>query len=223
MLDMYPKLITNVDTDEPVVALTFDDGPHPLYTPRVLDILAEHRARATFFMVGEAASNNLDIVRRVATEGHAIGNHTWNHPFLPRVRSRIRRFQQLWACARATAPYCQRLFRPPFGAQNSQVRWDAFMFRYKLIMWNVSAQDWVPQSSDEIAEKIINGAKPGNIFLLHDGMCGGKGPEKLGDRESMVEGLEKALIYLQQKFRFVTVPEILQAGRPVCKWPLNSQ
>lgn len=222
-MDIYPKLITNVDTHECVAALTFDDGPHPLYTPRVLDILEEHGARATFFMVGEAASKNPDIVKRVAAEGHAIGNHTWNHPFLPRVRSRFRRLQQMWACARAIAPYGQRLFRPPFGAQNSQVRLDALMFRYKVIMWNVSAQDWISQSSDEIAEKIIDRTKPGSIFLLHDAMCGSKVPEEPGDRESMIDGLDKALTVLQKKIRFVTVPEILRAGRPVCKWPLNTQ
>ena len=222
-MDIYPKLITNVDTSERVVALTFDDGPHPIYTPRVLDVLAKHEAKATFFMVGESARKYPAIVKRVAMEGHVIGNHTWNHPFLPHVRSRVHRLRQMWDCSRATAPFGQRLFRPPFGAQNTQVRLDAFMFRYKVIMWNVSAQDWIPQSAEEIAEKIIGRVKEGNIFLLHDAMVGSKVPEEPGGRDSMVEGLEKALIVLDRKIRFVTIPEILSVGRPVFKWPLNAE
>ncbi|MEX2493358.1 MAG: polysaccharide deacetylase family protein [Nitrospirales bacterium] len=222
-MSIYPKLITNVETKEPVVALTFDDGPHPVNTPRVLTVLAKYQAKATFFMVGEAARKHPEIVRMVGEAGHAIGNHSWDHPYLPRVHSRFKRLKQMWACAKATAPYCQRLFRPPFGAHNDQVLFDARLLRYKVIMWNVSAQDWVPQTSDEIAQKMIDRLKPGNIFLLHDTICDSKLPETDFDREPMIQGLDKALYVLKPHIQFVTVPTLLLAGKPVSHWPIPRQ
>src|SRR6478735_7834989 len=80
-------VITHVDTTEAVVALTFDDGPHPQWTPRLLDLLDRHGAKATFFMVGEMAMRHPDLVDRVISAGHAIGNHSWNHPSFPAVTS----------------------------------------------------------------------------------------------------------------------------------------
>lgn len=217
------RLITNVETQHSLAALTFDDGPHPLYTPRVLRILEEHGAKATFFMVGEAASRCPEIVRDVVNGGHVIGNHSWNHPNLTTVPSRLQRLKQLWNCANATVPYCQRLFRPPFGAQNAKVRFDARLFRYQVILWNVSAQDWILQDSEEIARKMINRVKPGSIFLLHDAIypyAGSKVPEEISDRVPMLNGLDKALSVLKKQIEFVTVPELLLAGKPVCHWPI---
>jgi peptidoglycan/xylan/chitin deacetylase (PgdA/CDA1 family) len=220
---LYPSVITHVETLNPFAALTFDDGPHPVYTPRILTILEQHGARATFFMVGEAASRYPEIVRMVDRGGHVIGNHCWNHLYLPGIRSRLRRLRQLWACARATAPYSSRLFRPPYGAHNDQIRFDTLIFRYKLILWSASAQDWIPQEPEEIAQKIIDRVVPGSIFLLHDGMY--PSPDKetepaiQWDRKPMLKGLAKALTVLKGKIHFVTVPELLQTGRPVSNWP----
>jgi len=222
---MSSKPITNVETDNAISALTFDDGPHPAYTPQVLRILEKHGAKATFFMVGEAANRYPEIVRDVANRGHVIGNHSWNHPYLPNIRSRPRRLKQLWSCARATAPYCQRLFRPPFGAQNAHIMFDARLFRYRVILWNVSAQDWTLQDSEEIAQKMIDRVTPGSIFLLHDAIYPGENvdvPEEVQDRVAMINGLDRALSVLKQQIRFVTVPELLRAGKPVCNWPLSN-
>lgn len=220
---MCPRVITNVETYDSVAALTFDDGPHPVYTPRVLSVLEKHGVSATFFMVGEAASKYQEIVKMVARSGHAIGNHSWNHQNLTSIQSRLRRLKQMWACARATAPYCKRLFRPPCGQYNGQTRLDALIFRYKVILWNVSAQDWIPQGSDEIAQKMINRITPGSIFLLHDAIYGSEVSEAVQDRGPMLDGLEKALTILKRKIHFVTVPELLRAGRPVCNWPIPPQ
>lgn len=220
---MRHRVLTHVETQDPVAALTFDDGPHPVYTPQVLRILDKHGAKATFFMVGEAASQYPEIVKDVARAGHVIGNHSWDHPYLPNIRSRIFRLKQLWHCANATAPYCQRLFRPPFGAQNAQIRFDARLFGYQVILWNVSAQDWILQDSEEIAQKMINRVKPGSIFLLHDAIyayAGSEESEEVKDRASMLQGLDQALSVLKQQIRFVTVPELLRAGKPVCNWGL---
>lgn len=223
-IGMYPKGITNVETNDPVAALTFDDGPHPVYTPRVLSILEKHGASATFFMVGEAARRYPEIVRMVARGGHVIGNHCWNHVHLPGVRSRLRRLRQLWAGARATAPYCKRVFRPPYGAHNDKILFDARILGYKVILWSASAQDWLPQGPEEIAQKIIDRIEPGTIFLLHDGMSSGSGKEKAPGpawtREPMLQGLERALDVLRGKMHFMTVPELLHAGRPESNWPI---
>ena len=219
----HPKMITNVETQQPVAALTFDDGPHPIDTPRVLDVLEKYQAKATFFMVGESAKRYPNVVRMVAEAGHAIGNHSWDHPYLPRVQSRFRRLKQLWNCAKATAPYGQKLFRPPFGAHNDQVLFDAWLLGYTVILWNVSAQDWVSQKSDEIAQKMIVRLKPGNILLLHDAICDSKLSETDFDRDPMIQGLDKALSVLRFQLQFVTIPILLQAGKSVSNWPILRQ
>lgn len=223
VLQMCPDVITHVKTREPVAALTFDDGPHPVYTPHLLSILKKHGARATFFMVGVTAKRYPEIVKMVARAGHAIGNHSWDHPNLNQIRSRRRRLQQMWACARATAPYCKGLFRPPFGAHNSQIRLDALLFRYKIILWSVSAQDWLPQGAEDIARKIIDRITPGSIFLLHDASCSNKVPDPQADRKPMLDGLETALSELKQEIQFVTIPELLRYGRPVSNWPRSAE
>ena len=215
---MCPDVITHVETRDPVAALTFDDGPHPVYTPRVLSILEKHGASATFFMVGMSARRYPKIMRSVAKAGHVIGNHSWDHPNLTQIRSRLSRLKQMRACAKAAAPHCKRLFRPPFGMENTQIRIDALLFRYKVILWNVSAQDWMPQGSEEIAHKMITRVTPGSIFLLHDAICGG-GPDTKLEREPMLDGLEMALAVLKRKIHFITIPELLRAGRPVSNWP----
>jgi peptidoglycan-N-acetylglucosamine deacetylase len=109
--------ISHVHTRESVAALTFDDGPDPEYTPRLLAILERYRAQATFFMTGKAAQAHPELVRRVAQAGHAIGNHSWDHPSFPLISGRERR-AQIRACAQALVPYGSRLFRPPYTEQN---------------------------------------------------------------------------------------------------------
>src|SRR3990172_5069992 len=96
--------VTHVSTHASVVALTFDDGPHPEFTPRLLDILDKHQAQATFFMIGAAAQRYPDLVRRAAQAEHAIGNHSWDHPSFPLITGRERR-AQMRACAQAITPY----------------------------------------------------------------------------------------------------------------------
>jgi peptidoglycan-N-acetylglucosamine deacetylase len=219
---MLSRVITNVETQEAAAALTFDDGPHPVYTPRVLDVLTKHGAKATFFMLGESARSHPNVLRRVVDGGHAIGNHTWTHLNLCRVRSRIRRLKLMWDGARAIRPHCRRLFRPPYGAHNRQVLLDASLFRYRTILWCASAQDWTLQGPEEIARKIVDRMTPGTIFLLHDAIVDRKGNEAIEDREPMIEGLDRALAQLSRTIRFVTLPSLLRTGRPVSRWPLNT-
>jgi len=219
VLRMCPAAITHIETRDPVAALTFDDGPHPVFTPLVLSILEKHSVKATFFMLGVAARRYPKIVRMVSNAGHVIGNHSWDHQSLTGIRSRLQRLNQMWACQRATAPYYNRLFRPPFGAQDSQIRVDALLLGYKIILWSESAQDWISQESEEIARKIKDRVIPGSIFLLHDAIHDSLESEASWDRRPMINGLDMALSILKDQIHFVTIPELIKYGHPVSNWP----
>jgi peptidoglycan/xylan/chitin deacetylase (PgdA/CDA1 family) len=213
--------VTHVDTRGPVVALTFDDGPHPTYTPQLLDLLKRNRALATFFMVGQAAARYPAIVRRIVEEGHAIGNHSWDHPSFPRISGRERR-RQIRLCAKVLGRHDSGLFRPPYTDQSWASRFDAMWLRQKVIMFNCEVGDWFESSSDRIAEQLCKSVRPGSIVALHDALYDqGKpkiGPrldrEPLVDRGPMLRALEQFLAKRGSHFRFVTVPELLRCGRP---------
>ncbi len=133
------------------VALTFDDGPHPEHTPRLLDILERHQVRATFFPVGEFAQKYPELIRRAAEAGHAIGNHSWSHAAFPFITSREQR-EQIRAAAQAVAPYGQRIFRPPYGYQNVRSRLNAMWLGYQVVTWSVHAEDWFDRDADWMVE-----------------------------------------------------------------------
>jgi peptidoglycan/xylan/chitin deacetylase (PgdA/CDA1 family) len=214
--------LTHVETQEPVAALTFDDGPHPHYTPRLLQILAKHRVRATFFMVGEAACRYPGVVQQVAAGGHVIGNHSWDHPSFPLLSGHERR-QQIRACARAIAPYGQRLFRPPYLHQSVASRFDALRLGYLVIAGNVFSQDWRPLDADSLADGITARIQPGSIVMLHDAICGSVQAQSQDDREPMLAALDMVLGRLGRRFRFISIPELLRCGRPQwqhwTQWP----
>jgi peptidoglycan-N-acetylglucosamine deacetylase len=206
-------MITHVSTREPLVALTFDDGPHPLYTPRLLEVLRKHGAQASFFMLGQAAQQYPDIVRLVASEGHAIGNHSWDHPSFRRISGRERR-AQIRACERAIAPYGARLFRPPYGQQGMWLWLDAAWLRYTVVAWNASANDWRAHDANWIAERLIDQLQPGCVINLHDNVVNAE-QEGDADREPTVAAVSTLLERTGGVFRFVTVPELLKHGRPI--------
>ena len=207
-----PGTITHVDTDRAVAALTFDDGPHAEFTPRVLDALGRHGARATFFMIGERAHRQPALVRAVASLGHEIANHSWDHPIFPSISAHARR-AQIRACARAIAPYGRRLFRPPHGYENVACQLDALWLRHRVVAWNVAVDDWCTTDVTSMAERLVNDIRPGSIVLLHDGMCDAADDRYL-DREPMLKALDNALERLENRWRFVTISQLLRAGRP---------
>lgn len=214
--------ITHVATKEPVAALTFDDGPDPDSTPRLLDILAKHNAHATFFMIGKAAERYPKLVQQVAQAGHAIGNHSWDHPSFRAINGRQRR-QQIRSCAKAIAPYGQRLFRPPYGDQSVVSRLDAFLLRHKVVTWSMHAFDWEKHDSKWMVEKLESSLKPGSIILLHDSLWDTivEGAE---DRLQMLETLDMFLEQASTRFRFITLPELFKYGRAIkCNWYFDSK
>lgn len=206
--------ITHVNTCEPVVSLTFDDGPHPVYTPLLLKILRKHGAHATFFMVGEAAQRYRNIVELIKRGGHVIGTHSWDHSSFTSINRKERR-KQLRACKKIIAPSGHRLFRPPWGNQSLSSRIDALLFGYEVIGWNVVAEDWLDLTSDTIAERLIKTIRPGSIVLLHDAIYKSIFDSPQYDRTAMLDAVDTVLERLCSQFSFVTIPELFHFGKPV--------
>ena len=204
--------ITHVKTNHNVVALTFDDGPDPRFTPRLLEVLKRHEAKATFFMIGKNAQRYPYIVKQVFQAQHAIGNHSWDHPSFPLITGRERR-AEIRSCEKAIAPYGRRLFRPPFGHQTLTSHLEALLLRYKVVTWNILAEDWLDHDADWIAANMANKIHVGSIALLHDRLYHVY-EDRYADREPMLDAVNMLLERLSSRFLFVTVPELLQHGRP---------
>jgi peptidoglycan/xylan/chitin deacetylase (PgdA/CDA1 family) len=197
-----------------MIAFTFDDGPHPEFTIRLLHILEKHRAHATFFVVGESASRYPEVMRQMAEGGHAIGNHSWDHPSFPLISGSERR-AQMRSCASALAPYGgQRLFRPPYGHQSLASRLDAWWLGYRVVTWNVTAEDWSDHEADWMVNRLVSRIRPGSVVVLHDAIFRSIQAVPQYDRQRMLTALDITLERLGDRFRFVTVPELLRHGRP---------
>jgi peptidoglycan/xylan/chitin deacetylase (PgdA/CDA1 family) len=204
--------ITYVPTQDAVLALTFDDGPHPEFTPRLLKILEKYQAYATFFMVGETAQKYPALVRQVVEAGHEIGNHSWNHPSFPLISGRERR-AQIGKCAQVLAPYGQRLFRPPHGHQSFGARLDAWRLGYQVVTWNIVAQDWLDHDANWMVNRVLDRLKPGSIILFHDSLYYTV-EQQYVNREPTLTAVNMLLEQLSDQFRFVTISELLRHGRP---------
>ncbi|WP_299131222.1 polysaccharide deacetylase family protein [uncultured Amaricoccus sp.] len=197
------------------MALTFDDGPDPETTPAVLDALARHGMRATFFLVGERAARYPELVARIAAEGHEIGNHGWDHPSLPTLPAAAVREQI--ARTRATlAPHGQALMRPPYGDQSLATHLAARRLGYKVVIWSVVGRDWLDEDAEAIAGRILAEAAPGAIALLHDTLYS-FAEERHRDRGPTIGALALLRARLPD-YSFVTVSELLAAGRPVTRY-----
>jgi peptidoglycan/xylan/chitin deacetylase (PgdA/CDA1 family) len=159
------------------LALTFDDGPNPAWTPRLLDVLANYGVRATFFMVGSHAQSEPALVRRVVAAGHLIGNHTWSHPNLA-LTGATRVEEQLVRTSETLQQITSkpvRFFRPPFGARRPIVLRIARKLGMTPVLWNVMTSDWSNPSADSIASHLIHSidrversGSAANV-VLHDG------------------------------------------------------
>ncbi len=205
--------LVRVETTEPVAALTFDDGPHPVYTPQLLALCAQYQARVTFFMLGCHAVEHRDLVAQAAAAGHAIGNHTFSHVRMPQT-PRMRRWRELWAAQRALAPHGARLFRPPYGGQSYGSRIDALLGGYEVVGWTFHIEDWVAQPAAQLAARLEQQIRPGSIVLLHDRLANPRDPRAI-PRDELIAALALPFARLASTYRFVTVPELTRAGAPV--------
>jgi peptidoglycan/xylan/chitin deacetylase (PgdA/CDA1 family) len=208
--------ITHVDTREPIVALTFDDGPDPEWTPQMLEVLARHDARATFFMIGKLAARHPDLVRRVAEAGHTVANHSWDHTPFPLLRGRLRRAQLRW-CQDALAPHGEQLFRPPHGQQSPGSFLDARRLGYGVVTWNLVAEDFRGDGADAIESRMSARLAPGSIVLLHDSLYVAQ-EERFRDRTATLAAVDRLLARCRDEYEFTTVPDLLARGR-ARRWP----
>ncbi|MDE0699270.1 MAG: polysaccharide deacetylase family protein [Acidimicrobiaceae bacterium] len=166
-----------------VVYLTIDDGPHPVYTPQILDILARHNARATFFVVGYLVERYQAIVERIVAEGHTVANHTWLHEDLTTL-SRESFDETIARTQEILGEHAAPCLRPPYGSRNAFTREWAASHGLALALWTVDTFDWRNPGAATIANRIVAGATDGAIVSLHDGG---------GDRSQTVEALDDAL------------------------------
>jgi len=161
--------------DRNAVALTFDDGPSP-DTVGILDVLAEHRLNATFFMVGRAVESFPDIAQRVFAEGHEVGNHSYSHPLYlfqrgSETRDQVERAQDVIAETVGVRPI---LARPPFGVRTPAYFGATRALGLLTVQWDVAGFDWKTRSGKRIAQDVLRKARAGSIILLHDGDSEGK-------------------------------------------------
>jgi peptidoglycan-N-acetylglucosamine deacetylase len=180
--------------DVRAIALTFDDGPDPKFTPQVLDVLAEHEARATFFVVGVRAKSHPDLVRRMIAEGHAVGSHTWSHP-RPWTIGGLETLREYRAGRRAAedlAGRSVRLFRPPKGYLNGRIALAALATRLDVWLWTLDPEDWRPGITAAQLVERLDGVRPGEVVLLHDGLEDALAPEA-EDRSATVAALPRII------------------------------
>lgn len=204
-------------TREKIVAITFDDGPSPLYTPRILDILAEYQVPAAFFLVGDHVQKYPEIARWIFEDGHEIGNHTFTHIHVPTTPSRklsAEIMQTDLEILQATGAY-PRYIRPPRGFYDDRFRRLAELFGHRIVLWSLSSQDWRGSSTAAgITRRVLNNVRPGDIILFHD--SGALLNKEGGDRESTIEALPAVIEGLWEKgYRIVTLEEILETARPI--------
>src|SRR5438309_9644963 len=154
------------------LALTFDDGPNDPHTLRLLEVLAKHNVRGTFFLIGRYVDERPDIVREIAAAGHVIGNHTYTHPNLIFASARQVR-AQISECGRALSAAVgehSRLFRPPFGGRRPATLRVARSLGLQPVMWNVSGLDWKGHSADYVEGRVVKQIRGGGVILLQE--CG---------------------------------------------------
>jgi len=191
------------------IALTFDDGPDPLWTPRILEILARRDVRATFFVIGERAQQAPDVVREIAAAGHELGNHSWSHPNLwfatpSRTATEIDLTQDLLAEVTGIAP---RYFRPPWGIVNMPMF--AMLRRRGLtcVFWSIQPEGLRPAPPETQTRQVLARAYPGAIVDLHDAEGVAEAPARLHEAlPAMIDGLRR------DGYELTTVTEILSAA-----------
>lgn len=182
-----------------VIALTFDDGPWPDSTVRILNVLKQHKVRGTFFMVGRNVAHWPALARKVTAGGHAIGNHTYNHPSRP--NGALAEIARTDAVMKKELGYAPNLFRPPYGMLRNGLAAVARRQKKAVVLWSADSTDWNRASAGSICDKVLRQSGQGGIILLHDGG---------GNRTATAAALPTIISTLHRRgYRFVTVPELL--------------
>jgi peptidoglycan-N-acetylglucosamine deacetylase len=192
--------------------LTFDDGPTPGTTDKILDVLAEQGASAGFFVCGAFAERHPTLVARAASEGHLIGNHSWDHPLLTcldtsEVERQLRDTNAIIESITGAPP---RYFRPPYGAAGDEVFGVAASLQLETMLWSYSPDDWQCPGVDAIETRVIDHLEEGSIILLHDGCA-----DDLSSGRASFDGLVSSRSQTVQ-----ALPRILDSI--TCRFPLRT-
>lgn len=205
---LYGRTFIGTETGRRELALTFDDGPNDPYTFHLLEVLAKHDVKATFFMIGRYVKQRPDIAAAVAHEGHAIGNHTFTHPNLI-FRSPAQVRSEIAACEQALDDAVERnhapIFRPPWGARTPLVLRTVRKLGMTPVLWSVTGYDWNATSSADIRHEVTRQVRGGDVVLLHDG-----GHKHMGvDRSLTVQAVDELLHkYKEEGYAFRTISEM---------------
>jgi peptidoglycan/xylan/chitin deacetylase (PgdA/CDA1 family) len=204
----YGHTFTGLAPGTKQLALTYDDGPNDPHTLRLLEVLAKHDVRATFFLIGRYVHQRPDIAREIVKAGHVVGNHTFTHPLLTlKSAAEIRR--ELTDCRSALQEAIgehSNLFRPPFGGRRPAVLRVARELGLEPVMWNVTGYDWNAPPSSVVERKVTKQIRGGDVILLHDG-----GHKQMGaDRSQTVLATDSLTVkYKSEGYEFVTIPQMM--------------
>ena len=190
------------------LALTFDDGPNDPHTLRLLEVLARHNVKATFFLIGGYVKQRPDIALELVRAGHVVGNHTFSHPNLI-FASAEQTTKELRDCENALTDAVgehSRLFRPPFGGRRPGTFKIARALGLEPVMWNVTGWDWKGKPSEYVEKKVRQQIRGGDVILLHDGSHAASG----ADRSQTVVATDRLIArYKSEGYEFVTVPQMM--------------
>jgi peptidoglycan/xylan/chitin deacetylase (PgdA/CDA1 family) len=198
------------------IALTYDDGPNPKYTPKLMKILERYDAHATFFSIGQWAEREPELLREVQAAGHAIGNHTYTHPRMP-LRTVPQLHDELARCRAAVEAAGVEfstvdgaaLMRPPYGSRRPATLRTLRADGYVPVIWSVTCYDWRRTATERKIARRAGRAIEGDIILLHDG----SNEEPAADRSHSIAATEDTLRkYSAEGYEFVTVPELVGAA-----------
>ncbi|PWU10688.1 MAG: polysaccharide deacetylase family protein [Verrucomicrobia bacterium] len=202
-----PRLVySSVHVSGPYIAMTFDDGPNPATTPKLLDLLKAKGIKATFFLVGKNVAAHPEIVKRIYAEGHEVANHSWSHP--PLSKCSPEKFNHELSATneaiQSASGFRPTLIRPPYGATNANLdRIINEKYGMKVILWSVDPMDWKYRNSQHVTNFILSHTKAGDIVLSHD-----IHPTTVAAMPAVFDGL------LAKGFKFVTVSELIALQTP---------
>lgn len=192
-------ILVQIDPSQPVVALTFDDGPNSCYTPQVLDVLYEQQVPATFFLVGKNFAGNEPLIKEMAASGHEIESHTFSHPDLTTLNAQQIQQELLQSeveLKKILPDYTFRYVRPPYGRYTEKVEQTIDL---SLVLWTIDSGDWKNPDAKKIHTSVVNNINDGDIIVFHD------------DNPETVKALEKIIPELKTKgFQFVTVSQMYE-------------
>ncbi|WMJ72402.1 polysaccharide deacetylase family protein [Cytophagaceae bacterium ABcell3] len=199
-MNFFVRAVNSFVTDKKEIALTFDDGPSALYTPKVLDLLNKYDAKGTFFCIGKSLESERVLAERILKEGHLIGNHTYGHsPFFPfyrkkRVVEEISRTNNIIQEISGKAPLA---FRPPYGITNPSIAGAINHLGMKVFGWNIRSFDTTAKDFRKVVKRVTAQIKPGAIILLHD------------NRPDIAKILEEVLLFAEKNnYRCTLIPHM---------------